>query len=106
MALRPIHNRIARIVTGYDSKVIDRVNREIDAPSQTHPGMQHRQWYHSRDPLRKDSMRIHRGDPRKMVLQHIHIMVDEDPHFKRFAKIMQMEREIKGLKNGKNRRKH
>lgn len=104
MALRPIHNRIAKIVTGYDDKLIDNVNKEVDAPSQDYPGMPHRQFFHSYDPLRKDSVLIHKGDPRRLILNHIHIIVDEDPMFKRYAKILQLKADMdKVFKNGKTR---
>lgn len=98
MALRPIHNRIAKIVTGYSNKLIDTTNKEIDAPSQTHPGMPHRQWFHSTDPLRSDTMQIHKGDPRKLIVQRIHIVVDTDPAFKKVAKVMQISEDIKKMR--------
>lgn len=98
MALRPIHNRVAKIVTGYNDRLIDRVNKEVDAPSQVLPGMPHREFYHSYDPFRADSIKIHKGDARAMLLQWIHIKVDTDPSFKWYAKILALRDDIRKLK--------
>lgn len=105
MPSREFHNWLAKRLTGYDSKLIDTVNRDIDRPAhKLGPG--HRVLNHDMDPLRKDSLSVTGGDPRKEVLRRIHIMADYDPLINTIYRYTEVQKNIRKLKKNGLVRKH
>ncbi len=100
MAVRKVHNRIAKMFSSLPMKEIDEINREIDDPRMLKKyGSKHREhWGHDWDPSKKDSYYINKGDAEREKVRRIHILVDTDPTIRKLVKKMELEDEIKRLR--------
>lgn len=101
MAVRKIHNKIAKIlVPDMSMKEIDEINRMVDDPKMLKKyGKYHRKyWGHDWNPLAYDSLRINKGNAKREEVRRIHILVDTNPKIKRIAKKMEIEEEIRRLR--------
>jgi hypothetical protein len=101
MATRRIHNKIAKqFIPNASLKDIDAINRKVDDPDMLHKyGRYHRRhWGHDTNAMAKDSLTITKGDPTLERVRKMHILVDENPTFRRYGKSMEIREEIKRLK--------
>ena len=104
MAVRKIHNKIAKmVIPDLDMKDIDEVNRMVDDPAMLRKyGRYHRShWGHDLNSTAPDSMKINKGDARREKARQIHIVVDTDPRVKLVAKKMEIDAQIKALRKMK-----
>ena len=104
MAVRKIHNRIAKIIVPQASmQTIDAVNRDVDDPKYLQKyGRYHRQYHgHDTNPFSKDSLSVNKGNPTLEKIRMTHIIVDTNPRIKKLVKVMEIKEQIKKLRNGR-----
>lgn len=102
MPNRKVHNLIAKRITGYDYDMIDKVNAKVDSTVKE-KGYQHREDYHDRNPMKKDSLEVTHGNVKKEIVRQIHITLDTNPKLNRMGKLLDTYTEL--IKHGRTRRK-
>ena len=104
MAVRKIHNKIAKMVVPQASmQTIDAVNKDVDDPYYLNKyGRYHRKYHgHDLNPYSKDSLSVNKGNPTLEKIRQVHIIVDTSPRIKSLVKQMEIRDQIKKLRSGK-----
>ncbi len=99
MAVRKVHNKIAKMFSTLPLKEIDEINREVDDIDMLKKyGYKHREhWGHNWDSTASDSYKINRGNANREKVRRIHILVDTDPEIKRLVEKQEIEERIRKL---------
>ncbi len=100
MAVRKIHNQIAKKFSGLSMREIDQINRMVDDPAMLKKyGYKHREhWGHDWNSTAKDSLAINKGSAAREKVRKIHIIVDTNPRIKRLVKKMEIRDQIRRLR--------
>lgn len=99
MAVRRVHNKIAKMVVSLPEKDIDNVNRMVDDRRMLKKyGKSHRKhWGHNPNPHATDSLLISRGDAEREKARRVHILVDTDPEIKKLVEFQELRDRIRRL---------
>lgn len=84
-----MHNLLAAKISALPVTEIDKINKEVDAPSQVY-GPHHRFLYHSMNADAPDSREINRGRGDYERVRKIHILIDTNPRLNRIAKLLEL----------------